>query len=259
MDRELLKNFWDKKAPKYPLPFDQGSLKNTIFVIDKLRVRGVFFSGKKILDIGCGTGIYTLPLASEARLVCGIDCSCEMLSILKNQAERHGLENIVLLNYFWEDVDPKELGFTKKFDIVMAMMTPAVKSVRDILKMEDCSKEWLIYMGWGKRKNHLMEKIFAMHGIEWNFHSPAFSICLTLEKLRRRFHVEFFEYSWDFWGTLEEALDDLCCYIRLYGKNPRKEKIFTELKRHFGSNMVSHRTDAEVALITWKVQLKEGV
>lgn len=257
MNKDLLKDFWEKKAFKYPLPFEETNLFQTEKILNNIKAQGIVFFKKRVLDIGCGTGTYTLPVAKEASYVCGIDCSSAMLSILEAQAEDKQIKNVTTINHFWEEINPLELNLLKRFDIVMAIMTPAVKSERDILKMEECAKEWLIYMGWGKRKNSLMEKIFEMHGIEWNSHSPFLSVFVTLERLGRHPHFEFFEYSWEFKGKIEEALEDFCDYIRLYGKKPKKDLIVGELIRNYKSGIVEHKTEAEVGLLIWRVPSKE--
>lgn len=48
--------------------------------------------GMKILDIGCGTGNFSIKLAKMGCKVVGIDISDEMLNIAKEKAENEGLE-----------------------------------------------------------------------------------------------------------------------------------------------------------------------
>ncbi|MCI5158023.1 MAG: hypothetical protein D3906_06185, partial [Candidatus Electrothrix sp. AUS1_2] len=60
---EKQKKFWEKMAAKYPLPFDEKNLIKTREVIALAEQRGVRIDGATILDVGCGTGVYSLPLA----------------------------------------------------------------------------------------------------------------------------------------------------------------------------------------------------
>lgn len=48
--------------------------------------------GMKILDVGCGTGNFSIKLAQQGCSVIGIDVSDEMLDIAKNKAEKLGLK-----------------------------------------------------------------------------------------------------------------------------------------------------------------------
>ncbi|MCI5209393.1 MAG: hypothetical protein D3910_11510, partial [Candidatus Electrothrix sp. ATG2] len=62
---EKQKKFWEKMAEKYPLPFDEKNLAKTQKVIGKAEQRGVQIDGATILDVGCGTGVFSLPLAQR--------------------------------------------------------------------------------------------------------------------------------------------------------------------------------------------------
>lgn len=86
---ETQKKFWEKMAEKYPLPFDKKHLNKTQKIIKMAEDRGVQLDGATILDIGCGTGVYTLPLAQRAAQVTGLDLSAEMIvRFEKEQQER---------------------------------------------------------------------------------------------------------------------------------------------------------------------------
>ncbi len=47
-----------------------------------------------VLDFGCGTGGITLNLAKFSRKVIGVDISREMLDVLREKAEKQGINNI---------------------------------------------------------------------------------------------------------------------------------------------------------------------
>lgn len=253
MDRERFRRFWEKKARFYPRPFEDRIFAQTKGILERLRSNGISFRGKKILDIGCGTGIYTLPLAREAEFVLGIDCSFEMLKILREEANRKGIKNVETLNLFFEELDVCKQGLKEEFDIVMAMMTPAIKSREDLVKMEECGKSWFIYMGWVKdRSNPILDLVFSLHDIKVDGFLGALKICMILNALKRRFHFESFQIFWDFKGTLEDATEDLAQYVELYGKKPKRELIISVLKKEEKDGFVEHRTFAEVGLILWK-------
>lgn len=255
--KDAVKNFWERKASKYPLPFEEKISRNTQEVLRWLRSEGVSFSGKRILDIGCGKGAFSLALAKEASYVCGIDCSESMLSDLMALAKKMKIENIGIINGFWEDVDPVRENLKDNFDIVMAMMTPAVRSEKDILKMEECSREWVIFMGWVERKNELLKRVFLLHGIEWALSSPFYSILLTLEGLKRRPHFQFFEMSMDYEGETPEVIRELSDYVELYGKNPKKEEMEKEVKKYERDGIVRYRMEAQLGAIFWKPRKEE--
>jgi 2-polyprenyl-6-hydroxyphenyl methylase / 3-demethylubiquinone-9 3-methyltransferase len=69
--------------------------------------------GKTALDVGCGGGLLTEPLARLGARVTGIDASPEVISVARGHAERMGLE----IDYRAGDVQKLE----GQFDLITAM------------------------------------------------------------------------------------------------------------------------------------------
>ena len=70
-------------------------------VNDLLLARAAAASGEAALDIGCGTGLTTLPLAKTVGAggsVLGIDISEPMLAVARRRVAEHGLGNVTLLS-----------------------------------------------------------------------------------------------------------------------------------------------------------------
>ncbi len=62
----------------------------------------------RILEIGAGTGIYTIPLARKSRAVTAVEISENMIARLKEKAAREGLQNINFINTDVTDLKPGE-------------------------------------------------------------------------------------------------------------------------------------------------------
>ena len=93
-------NSWDKKSESYAK--FSGELEDfgkRVFEI--LRGWGVSFAGKSVLDVGAGTGVYSLYLASLGAKVTAIDSSEGMLRELRRSAEEFGiaLQNVLNLSF----------------------------------------------------------------------------------------------------------------------------------------------------------------
>lgn len=56
-------------------------------ILELIKSWGVDFSGKSLIDIGCGTGNYTLYLAKECKQILGIDSSKGMLDRLERSVK----------------------------------------------------------------------------------------------------------------------------------------------------------------------------
>ena len=93
-------NSWDKKSESYAK--FSGELEDfgkRVFEI--LRGWGVSFAGKSVLDVGAGTGVYSLYLASLGAKVTAIDSSEGMLRELRRSAQEFGipLQNVLNLSF----------------------------------------------------------------------------------------------------------------------------------------------------------------
>ncbi|MCK4270619.1 MAG: class I SAM-dependent methyltransferase [Methanogenium sp.] len=60
--------------------------------------------GSTVLDIGCGTGAFTLPLSEVAKTVFAVDPSLCHLSVLEKKAEKLGIRNIHTINATCRDL-----------------------------------------------------------------------------------------------------------------------------------------------------------
>ena len=71
------------------------------------------WKNKSVLEIGCGPGYYTIPLASRCKQIFGIDLSSKNISIAKHHAERLRVQNVTFNQANLFDFTP-----TEPFDIV---------------------------------------------------------------------------------------------------------------------------------------------
>ena len=93
-------NSWNKKSESYAkFSGELGDFGKRVFEI--LRGWGVSFAGKSLLDVGAGTGVYSLYLASLGAKVTAIDSSEGMLRELRRSAGEFGisLQNVLNLNF----------------------------------------------------------------------------------------------------------------------------------------------------------------
>jgi 2-polyprenyl-3-methyl-5-hydroxy-6-metoxy-1,4-benzoquinol methylase len=105
-----IENFYDSWSKVY------DSESNVAFPMEKrVLPRWFKYSGKKILDLGCGTGRYSIPL-SRRNSVLGIDVSGEMLKIAREKAKKEKV-NATFLKEDITKYSPK-----KKFDVIISML-----------------------------------------------------------------------------------------------------------------------------------------
>lgn len=117
-------NFWWQKI------FDERYLKIYSFWITEERtnkelkflltfIKKKFKNRKiKILDLACGYGRHSLPLAKDGYKVIGVDYSKYFLSLAKEKAKELKIKNLRFLRK-----DIRKINFKEEFDLVISMFT----------------------------------------------------------------------------------------------------------------------------------------
>ncbi len=95
---EDTKTRWDRMAPRFRKWMDVDDYPTLL--LEKIRIH----EGWSALDVGCGTGAISIPIAKKASCVTALDISSEMLKILSEDARREGLSNISSVRISWDDV-----------------------------------------------------------------------------------------------------------------------------------------------------------
>ena len=92
-----------------------------------------FLDGIRILDIGCGGGLISEPMARLGATVTGIDASEKNINIANLHSKKSGLK----INYF--NTSPENFEVTDKFDVILNL--EIVEHVDDInLYVKSCYK-----------------------------------------------------------------------------------------------------------------------
>jgi ubiquinone/menaquinone biosynthesis C-methylase UbiE len=109
-------------------------------------------TGKKLLDLGCGTGAISIPFAKRGFQVTGVDLSAEMLALAHEKA-MNARSNVQLI-----EQDMSEFKTTEQYDIIGVFC--------DSLNYLDSEKE--VIATFKKAFSHLRESgifIFDVHSI----------------------------------------------------------------------------------------------
>ena len=135
---KLAEEWWDVKGKFKPLhmfnPIRIEYIKEKIEQhFNKKNIKNFSLRDLHILDIGCGGGLISEPLARLGGSVTGIDASEKNIKVAKIHAKSNNL-NICYLNKSPEQMDSKE-----KFDIILNL--EIIEHVENVdLYIESCSK-----------------------------------------------------------------------------------------------------------------------
>jgi len=239
-------NKWDKKAKNYSRyneesdSFEQGIFK----ALSSLHVD---FQNQTLLDIGCGTGVYTLHLAKQCQHIDGIDSSKEMLEILKQDAKKLNLNNIDTFHMNWESFTCKE-----NYGYALCTMSPAIREDSDLDKMDSCAKT-KIYLGWaGKRDTKIIEELFEVHGSKYTAPNGAQKVKNWLNKQNKFYQVLPFDETKIRKREFQESVENFAWHLDVRGLQPDFDKIVSVLKKFCDEeNCVTETTINNFNLIVW--------
>jgi SAM-dependent methyltransferase len=236
---------WNKRASTYPRYSDEGSeFENNL--IKMILEKGVSFEGKSVLDIGCGTGRYTLRIAKMAKNVLGIDISEDMLEIMMNDAEEEGIDNLESMRSDWKGFKSDRI-----WPITFCSITPAVKDEEDFAKMMEYTSEHAVFLGWHDRVEpdvvkdayslfdiSPMKLDFADHFIKW-LDENGFSYSHTV-----------LEDIWHGDKGVDEMVEKIVYEIKEYDVEPDEKLIKDTIQKYADeNNVVSYKTKVNQGLI----------
>lgn len=247
---------WSRKAKNFPV-YDETDIEDmkTIYsIVDIAKRRGVAINGKKIIDIGCGTGRHTLTLAKKAEKVVATDVSDEMVKTLIKTSQKYSFANIETLVCDWRAADIQKNGWHKSFDIAWAAMTSAINSGDSIKKMNSCAKEHCVCIAWGrKRENKILDSVFAAHGSKLAIPFSAINLSSELNALKIPHTLDFIDNSWISTASREDAVKDMCWHLEINGIKADTGMIEEILHDNYGdSTEISHETVMEMGILVWR-------
>lgn len=115
-------NYWDRRASGFHHATKDYATSEPFF----LRVRREVTPQTTVLDVGAGTGRFTLALAPLVRHITAVEPSGKMLDYLRRDAAELGLTNISFVQMTWQDA-PDDLSA----DIVIC--SHVLYPIRDIV------------------------------------------------------------------------------------------------------------------------------
>ncbi|AXV39950.1 class I SAM-dependent methyltransferase [Methanobacterium sp. BAmetb5] len=222
---------------------------------EKLLNRIELDSNDSVLDIGCGNGVITIPLAQKATKVTAMDISSKMLEILMKNAKDSDLNNINTFNRRIEDVTEEDVG---KHDVVVA--SRSLNGVSDIgnelEKINNVAQKSVYLTLWGADNRRFEREMAQLLGRESHRHPDYIYVYNILHDLGIYANVEMLESNTrNYYSNVEEALDRL--RWRIGDLNKEEESI---LREYLEENMIKtpdgtitySNGKADWVLIWWK-------
>ncbi len=212
----------------------------------------------KVLDVGCGTGSYARTIAIKCEKVVGVDLSPKMIELAVQKTEKEKVRNIEFHCMDWHQIDLKEIGFNKSFDLVIAHMTPAVQSADTFLKLSQASRGWCVLSKPTRRTDPVSDQVKRLVGITEKRESSDLDILyafelLWLQGLQPKFVYE--QQHWNMEKTLEEAEQLYINRVKTYRDITvaEEEKIKAYLQSVTRNGRICEEVDTTITTLYWQV------
>ncbi|HEC1764145.1 TPA: class I SAM-dependent methyltransferase [Campylobacter lari] len=209
-------NLWNKKAKSY------ARYNPNLNEIQKATFAKLgYLQDKSVVDIGCGSGVWTLHLAQKAKSVLGVDSSSAMLEILQEDAKTHAISNVKTLNLDFENFYKNN---NTKFDLAFLSMSPALQNEKDYKAFLSLASK-KVYLGWAsRRKSSFLDPIFE----HFNTHFKGF----YEEDLQGFLNVQNIPYESEVFNETrvvkrdkESAIENALWHLSMNGVNASKQEL----------------------------------
>lgn len=247
---------WDSMAQEFA-EFEMPTKENS-FLIKMIAEKNLINKDGSVLDVGCGAGKYSFALSDTCHQVTGLDLSPKMIEKATEKKDELRKENVEFFVNDWHASDLESMGYKRKFDLVIANMTPAVRNAETFLKLNEASKGHCVLTKPIKRKDPVSDAIREMLGIEEKKESADIEVLYALELLWLQGMLPEMHYEEQLWD-MKKPVD---AAYKLYANRMKSYRALTQGEEtKIRDYLVSIATDGfveenvktTIVTICWKV------
>lgn len=215
---------WDDAAPGFFKRTRKDDYQDALF--DKL----ILDENDTVLDVGCGEGSVTIPIAERVKKVIGVDSSPKMLEYLEKRAEYNNISNIETILKPIEEITYDEIG---DVDVVICSRSlNGIIPIEEVLSELDKIANKYVFITIFGPENKKIEKDFDKElGIkteDFPDYNYFFNILFNMGIYA---NVERFDLNnYREYGSIDEAMDNGKFRLDLYS-DEQKDLLRDYLKR----------------------------
>lgn len=215
-------------------------------------------SGYTLLDIGAGTGGYSIDFAKRCAGVTALDMNGDCLDVLRDWARQCGLDNINAVNVPWEEYRSKD-----KFDVTFSAMCPTICNQEELLRLESITKHTACLLtvtrgSYEKHRKELMRQLLLKK--PEGMVTEALHYYNVLYLMGRQPSIKTWSEQFESHETVGELIERYCIYLKIFGMD--KEASLPFLRDYFAGyehdGIVSEKYRMNTALIYWNVPKAES-
>ncbi|MDD5014888.1 MAG: class I SAM-dependent methyltransferase [Atribacterota bacterium] len=163
----------------------------------------------EVLDIGCGAGNLTIPIARKVQKVTSLDISKEMLNLIKEKAAKEHLFNIDYLHKDWEKINiGNDDNDIEKYDIVIASRCLGMFDLKkELIKLNNASRGYIYLTNIAEENEFFSEEIYKLAGKKYFPLPNYFSIYNLLYQMGISAKIDFITANIrECYSTIDQAI-----------------------------------------------------
>ena len=223
-----------------------------------------------VLDVGCGPGALSFPIARQARLVTAVDMSENMLKIMKEMARQENITNIQYVHNSWLAVKPDR--DIEQHDIVICSRSIHLVSAEEQRDGEDLRVRWdlaaalakmnrlarsqVFVTSWAPFVSRLEQDLCRLVGKTYVPPPDYIHIYNVLYQMGIYADIEFWTHERKrVFATVDEATEDFVWLLNVKrdaDKNKLREYLEVNLVEDNGSLAPREIERRDIALLKWK-------
>ncbi|MDR0648366.1 MAG: class I SAM-dependent methyltransferase [Synergistaceae bacterium] len=204
-----------------------------------------------VIDIGAGTGSYSLSFAKQGCAVTALDMDGVSLSVLERRAEQLGLKSIHCVEDMWENYRSG-----KKFSLAFSAMCPAICNYDELLKMEAMTACacCLIAVTRGSRDIHRENLTRLLGAKPRGMTTEALTYYETLYLMGRQPDVKNWTAHYKYSLPVDEACRRNEVYFEIFGIPAEQSRpvLKAYFERKADNGLVHDESHLNTALICWR-------
>jgi SAM-dependent methyltransferase len=252
------KDLWNKRAASFSqrinrvMEGNEGLDKDDY--ISKMLARIEVKADWTVLDIGCGPGTLSIPLAKKARSVTALDISSEMLKHLRANAVSNQLNNIRYINASYQEAFKDNM--IEKQDVVVASRSLMSGDMREALSQIAGAARRAAYVTFPIIHLPFDWEVYQAIGRKGKKHPPYIYIYNLLYQMGIEANVEilYSKVKVQF-SSVDEALEQLQWRTEQFSEAETallKDFLGRKFAEQKGSPVFTHEGYSKWALISWK-------
>jgi SAM-dependent methyltransferase len=211
--------FWDRFAPWYEKWLTRGEYHKVILH----ELRGIIEEEWSVLDIGAGTGVLSIPMASFGCNVTALEPSSGMITILRHKLDVLSISNIDIQKGKWEDRSHQD---SQIYDLIVA-----------------CNSLHLVHGGFITA----MAKVFEFRPI---------NVCLITE-INNDYFIDFKEIDslqneYNFLYIKTYSVDSSFCFKDMNEVNAFQAMSGSKIDIHMKQDTPVQIDKTDIALLCWE-------